>query len=322
MTDVPSTTIDKDFDMKKFLMGLAALAASAFCMILPNAASAATVTLGGVACNNNNATWPTTQYWYCTPSGTQQGPLLSLLSNVGADAQTQFTSSGGQLYVFKNPADYFAFCGGGTVLACDATVGSNGEWGKTVYGSGGTPTYSVTLERDANGILNPQLNAVFMHELGHQIDAIYSGLGTGGTGFVSGDTTEYLVVLGKAWTKFNAAYTVQCGSGGLFRSQISAAGTYICNGSLGTGTGLNTGFSGNNESVLKQAWPNYFNSGSPYKELFAEAFAKSTNGNKTGNANPQYYILKDGLTCMLTIANTIQDSGSFPVPLQYPNYCR
>lgn len=309
--------------MKKVLLGLFALAASAFCAMLPTAASAATVTLGGVTCNNNNGTsFPTTQFWYCVPSGSNQLPLVSRMSNTGSDAKTRFTSSGGQLYVFQNPADYFAFCGGGTVLACDASVGTNGEWGKTVYGS---PTYSVTLERDANGILNPHLDATFMHEMGHQLDVIYGALlGSGGTGFVSGDTVTFIPELNnKAWPKFNSAYTVQCGTTGLFRAQISAAGTYICNGTNGLGTGLNTGFSGNNQSVLQTAWPSYFTaSGGAYKELFAETFARSTGGLKSGGANPQYYIGKDGFACMVTIVNTLQDHGRFPISGEYPSYCR
>ena len=125
-------TQPKDHLMKRLatLFGLAfAALVGSFAMSAP--AHASTVTLGGVTCNNNNSTFPRGQFWYCTPGGTQQGPMLTLMGNAGTDAESKFTTSNGQIYVFANPNDYFSFCGGGRVLACDASVGASGQWGKT-----------------------------------------------------------------------------------------------------------------------------------------------------------------------------------------------
>lgn len=313
--------------MKKYLLGLAALVASAFCMMLPTTASASTVTLGGVTCNNNNATFPTTQFWYCTPSGTQQGPLLSRLGNTGADAISKFTTSGQQLYVFKNYADYYAFCGGGTAIACDASVGTENEWGRTILLA--SPIYSVAFEERVSGgvtLTNPYLDNTLMHELGHQLDLLYgAALGGGGGGYVSGGTTWMNLLNNKSLPKFNAFFTIQCGSGGLFRTRVDLAGDFICSGAGGTGSSLNAPYSGNNWAVLQAAQGYYFTdtrTPGAYSEWFAETFANQTGAHKSGAADPNYYIDKDGLDCHVFAVNKLRSAGRYPVGAEYPNYCR
>lgn len=319
--------------MKKFVLGLAALVASAICLMLPNAANATTVTLGGVTCNNNNATFPTTQFWYCTPSGTQQGPLLSRLGNTGADAITKFTSSGQQLYVFKNYADYYAFCGGGTAIACDASVGSEGEWGRTILLA--SPIYSVAFEQKVSGgvtLNNPYLDNTLMHELGHQLDLLYGAvLGGGGGGYVSGGTTWLNLLANKSWPKFNADWTVPCGtSSRLYYSRTDASGNYICSGTNGTGASLNAPYSGitppiNAQKILQMALSYYFTdtrTPGAYSEWFAEIFANQTGAHKSGSADPNYYIDKDGLDCHVFAVNKLRSAGRFPMGAEYPNYCR
>jgi hypothetical protein len=317
--------------MKRFktLIGLAfAALIGSFAMSAP--AHASTVTLGGVTCNNNNSTFPHGQFWYCTPGGTQQGPMLTLMGNAGTDAESKFTTSNGQIYVFKNYADYFSFCGAtGSPLACAAIVGTTGEWGDTITAA--SPVYSVVFEQmivGGIGISNPALGATTMHEMGHQLDRLYgTALGSSGTGWVSGSTTFINELNNKAWPQFNLY--VQCGNGGIFYAQTSASGatkgTYICSGTGGTGGSLNTGFSGNDENVLKTAQQNYFTdvkTPGAYSELWAETFASQTNGTKSGNANPQYYIKANGFACVVTEVNTMREYGRYPVPGEYPTYCR
>jgi len=183
-------------------------------------------------------------------------------------------------------------------------------------------------ERSNAGLANPYLGATVMHELGHQLDLLYgTALGSSGTGWVSGSTMFINELNNKAWPQFNKY--VQCGNGGIFYGQTSASGTtkgtYICNGTAGTGNSLNTGFSGNDESVLQTAQQNYFTTTATpgaYAELWAETFASQTGGTKSGSANPQYYINASGFACVVTEVNTMREYGRYPLAGEYPSYCR
>ena len=130
----------------------------------------------------------------------------------------------------------------------------------------------------------------------------------------------------KSFPKYNVV-TVQCGAGGLFRTRIDLTGNYICSSS-GTGTTFNAHtppYSGNNWSVTQTAQDYYFTdirTPGAYSEWFAEIFANQTGAHKSGAADPNYYIDKDGLNCHVFAVNKLRSAGRYPVGAEYPNYCR
>ena len=108
-----------------------------------------------------------------------------------------------------------------------------------------------------------------MHELGHWADWIYI-TATSSKDKVASDSAWVQANLTDNQNVFNSLQA--CGSGGIFTGQLDSFNNYICDGTEGTGTGLNTsaGYTANeksylvqtaippkNASVLLQAWPTF-----------------------------------------------------------------
>ena len=66
---------------------------------------------------------------------------------------------------------------------------------------------------------------------------------------------------------------------------------------------------GDNETVLKQAWPRHFPDPA---EIFAEEIKVDKTGTPSGNADPGHYFQNDNFACTLAIAHSLRLNGTAP----------
>jgi hypothetical protein len=277
----------------KHLKTLAILAAILAATILATpAAHATTQTAGGVTCNNNYTGFPGAQLFYCY-STTQQVPVYTALSQLGADATNKLRNAQTLFYLFHDYNAYEQFCAGTGptglhYIPCDPGAVSQVPGGEPVDGQtflDQRPVYSVIYEFSivpgtsievGNSTLQVQKTA--NHEAGHQLDSLY-GVATD-TAFASG-SRSFLTALSFDWQHLNAM--TPCGFGGVFTNQVDHTSNRICNGNT-----LNSVYSGTNTQILQQAWPYYFTqqeSPGNYRELWAEEVAVDTGYGLVGGAD-------------------------------------
>lgn len=198
------------------------------------------------------------------PSGTTNLEAGYILTNAaGANGTT-----GAQFYIFGTQSDYAnslntGYCQTGMNYqefgynsASQCKIYPTSFAGVTVISQGFTLIFKAS---------SPSLVNTATHEAGHWLDnsSAYITL-LGGSPTYASDTTNFASELNQDWTALNNTANFSACSltpYGVFRGTKDQFGTgsYICAGTNGAGPGLNPPYSGNNENILKAAWPYFYN---------------------------------------------------------------
>jgi hypothetical protein len=195
----------------------------------------------------------------------------------------------------------------------------------------------------ANGVQGFNLlQGYTVHEMGHWADYLMRK-SNNTTVTVLSNSPFYQKEIAKDWSNLNLAANTPCQTSqhqGVFSGQadgkyLASPGAkpyYICNGSNGGtgynsnggGTALNTGYSGNNQTVLQTAWQYFFKPGvittiPPYEEIFAETVAAQY-GPGAGGAAPanwdayygQVYAIPRPMFCAEAWVYYVTTNGKVP----------
>lgn len=332
------------------MLGALALVAGFFTLGAPAAQAAINCTVVGGSQQN----WPYTTTRYCGTATFQNGSLvasnLNSIYNVAsqngsakhAGAQLVFGGAGAPFYIFKNKNEFITYWNEqnpNPPPGVTAPVVSASAAGITVYsGTIANPTaalYSVifvqTTKADGS-TSNTNINNATVHEAGHWFDLMYDGLLQSAT-TRSSDSNSFVQNLQVDWNNLNnvSLYKPCTTPGNVFNTQKDYLGHLICSGtSLNTTADTAHGsppathtpppFSGNNETVLKAVWPDFF---SITRELWAEEVAKelgATDGG--GNQSISGYFKNSQFICTRTLIRSLIKYGAkpgvSPSPIPWP----
>jgi hypothetical protein len=184
-----------------------------------------------------------------------------ILKNWSGDLGT-----GARFFVFGTPAHFSSYCSGhwtefGYTSAAACSSYNAGVFGVTEHNpSTGKAKFTVifTSELSNPGWAGYTLGGVAAHEAGHWLNGSpeWRTLLGAGTGVLASDSANFQQNLNKDYDLFNQE-TPPCPT--IFGGSKDTFLIYICSGTGGTGSTLNSGYSLPNELVLKRAWFHFYN---------------------------------------------------------------
>lgn len=246
----------------------------------------------------------------------KKAPVIHNVPGIGA-----VTAPGATFWLFNNSKDFVDTCvsrpndfGLDNSMNCPKESDLDDPAGSTLSDiPTGHALFSVVF-KDQIIVPGKNIAQVTAHEAGHWLDGsstYQTLLGFGSATKFASDGSNFAQNLAVDWNAFNSL-TPQCGTTGAhpFTSQKDQNDTFICSGTNGTGSTLNSGFSGNNQNVVKQAWPHYFGNTSTNKEFFAQSFEKTTQSNWNGSRSPDAYI--PSFACTQKLIDSIARYGVVP----------
>lgn len=171
----------------------------------------------------------------------------------------EFSNSGGTGYCNLNPSE-FGFTSGTECPSYPSTgiAGVTQSYGSV--SSGLTVQYSIIFAGQLSA--GATIGTVTAHEAGHWLN--YSSewrTMLGSLNARASDSIGYQTELNQDWDNLNdtTKYQPCILPGKVFSGLKAFNGNYICSGSNGSGSSLNSPYSGSIENVLKAAWPIYYN---------------------------------------------------------------
>lgn len=218
------------------------------------------------------------------------------------------------LFLYETPSAYT------TALGSDAATVPAGAWGVTKLDpTNKIPMHIAIFRTNSAGVANPSIQNSTAYQIATAFDSLLGYVRNGG--FVTlpypilSDSVSYTDQYNYDWQQINAI-TPQCGPNGLFTGRTDPSKTtttYICNGTNGQGSGLNTGYSGNNQTILAQILPTIFKNA---QTLWSAEYA-----NIHYPTAPYYYYLGKGFACTAKFQNIVTNYGRQPVATDYPSGC-
>ena len=217
-----------------------------------------------------------------------------------------YYSTGLYLFLFQTPAAYK------TALGSDAATVPAGAFAVTKFDSNNVPMHIAVFRQNSAGTDNPSIGSATVYQVGVALDSLLGYVTTDGVLTYPNPTVSPTTGFGSEytydWKQINAI-TPQCGNGGLFTGQTdpSKSGTvYICDGTDGQGSGLNSGYSGKtNQAILAQILPGSFGSQSAlWAQEYEEAYGPLV--------SPIYYYMGKGFSCSTKYQNIMVNYGRNP----------
>jgi|694.fasta_scaffold23762_8 hypothetical protein len=276
---------------QSILGALAALAVAFVPLLTPTSASATVVSVPCPKLNPTGTQYPDREFsLVCSGTTTDAAKMRDAVPN---QAFNELARARLIYYYFATAQDYIDSVGVlGLGTAEPVIVNGNKVFAVTHFDADHKPVYTAAFGSNG-GTPSPDIKLRTQLEVGRAMDSLLGYVMQGGVVlkaytpvsassgpnlYKSQMTTDWGIVNGK----------VSCGTSGLFSGRKDSTGVYICDGGIGTGSGLNasagytalTGCSSTptvspcNQNVLKKAWPLVFtpNGTGDYDKIFAEQY--------------------------------------------------
>jgi hypothetical protein len=326
----PKSTTSRNLHMKRLLsiFGLAAMLLLG--LALPHEAQAAvTIPSDCHQITGNGSTWPNSFTYYCNGATLSDGSTMTTsIAQMHGNGVWAMEKSGVVFFIYGTQAQYKADFA--------APVPATTDFGVTAFNSSNVPTFSAIFLKDGESTpkANPNVPNTSAYQASRSLDVMFGYVNNGGvialpyvstsgsTNFANELTTDW----GTATTTFNALSPCKTSGGfsGVFTEQKdprSGHGGFVCSGTTGDGTTLNSGYSGTNEAILKLIWPTPFNVNA---SLLAEETADSGlmgqgNANGSGLSSDYYFNPLPGneFLCSQEYLTSVLWNGVVPTSTQH-----
>jgi len=290
--------------MKRLLAGLVAIFGLA--LFAPHQAQAAPADC--VLANPTNSSYPYTKAYQCgTATNTDARTMADRVSGDGI-VINELRRAGVTYYLYNTKAEYDAdFPSHPTIVPSDA-------YGQTVYDAHNVPIYSAIFMHNGAGTANTHLTYTTNLQVADAGDFLLGYMSNGGVLTpVNARFSSSALFQGQAssdWTSFKgktpcttaATNHYQVFSTWADSTSVEATSTYnyVCNGTNGTGTALNAGYTGLAiDQVLNKAWPGVYTTGSGtsinlnYQGLFQQELAWLMSANDLSTPRSMSQIVSD-----------------------------